>query len=140
MGMRITFELTDRDLGFFRKALRQSRAAVKDAEDAEIIDAAGCWVAPGLVDMHTHLREPGQEYKEDIRTGTAAAVSMPTIATTISSSMRVKPFCLHIPDSPAGTSRRSILAVVRLCFARSEQSPTRGARHRLRIEPNRAGT
>lgn len=39
MGMRITFELTDRDLGFFRKALRQSRAAVKDAEDAEIIDA-----------------------------------------------------------------------------------------------------
>ena len=39
MGMRITFELTDRDLGFFRKALRQSRNAVKDAEDAEIIDA-----------------------------------------------------------------------------------------------------
>ena len=39
MSMRITFELTDRDLGFFRKALRHSRAAVKDAEDAEIIDA-----------------------------------------------------------------------------------------------------
>lgn len=39
MGLRITFELTDRDLGFFRKALRQSRAAVRDAEDAEIIDA-----------------------------------------------------------------------------------------------------
>ena len=39
MGLRITFELTDRDLGFFRKALRQSRTAVKDAEDAEIIDA-----------------------------------------------------------------------------------------------------
>jgi uncharacterized membrane protein YkvA (DUF1232 family) len=39
MTLRITFELTDRDLGFFRKALRQSRAAVKDAEDAEIIEA-----------------------------------------------------------------------------------------------------
>jgi uncharacterized membrane protein YkvA (DUF1232 family) len=39
MGMRISFELTDRDLRFFRKALRQSRAAVKDAEDAEIIEA-----------------------------------------------------------------------------------------------------
>ena len=39
MGLRITFELTDRDLRFFRKALRQSRAAVKDAEDTEIIDA-----------------------------------------------------------------------------------------------------
>jgi len=39
MGLRISFELTDRDLRFFRKALRQSRAAVKDAEDTEIIDA-----------------------------------------------------------------------------------------------------
>ena len=41
MSMRISFELTDRDLGFFRKALEQSRAAVKDAEEAEIIDAIG---------------------------------------------------------------------------------------------------
>jgi len=39
MSLNITFELTDRDLRFFRKALRQSRAAVKDAEDSEIIDA-----------------------------------------------------------------------------------------------------
>lgn len=39
MGLRISFELTDRDLKFFRKALRQSREAVKDAEDTEIIEA-----------------------------------------------------------------------------------------------------
>ncbi len=39
MGMRISFELTDRDLAFFRKALHQSRTAVKDAEETEIIDA-----------------------------------------------------------------------------------------------------
>jgi uncharacterized membrane protein YkvA (DUF1232 family) len=39
MSMRISFELTDRDLGFFREALRQSREAVKDAEESEIIDA-----------------------------------------------------------------------------------------------------
>ncbi len=39
MGLRISFELTDRDLRFFRKALKLSRAAVKDAEDIEIIDA-----------------------------------------------------------------------------------------------------
>jgi uncharacterized membrane protein YkvA (DUF1232 family) len=39
MSLRISFELTDRDLRFFRKALRQSRTAVKDAEDAEIIEA-----------------------------------------------------------------------------------------------------
>lgn len=40
----------------------------------KIIDAADCIVTPGLVDMHTHLREPGFEYKETIKTGTLAAV------------------------------------------------------------------
>ncbi len=39
-----------------------------------IIDASNCIVIPGLVDMHTHLREPGFEYKETIKTGTMAAV------------------------------------------------------------------
>jgi uncharacterized membrane protein YkvA (DUF1232 family) len=39
MSLTISFELTDRDLRFFRKALRQSREAVRDAEDAEIIEA-----------------------------------------------------------------------------------------------------
>ena len=39
MGMRISFELTDRDLAFFRKSLRQSREAVRDAEETEIIEA-----------------------------------------------------------------------------------------------------
>jgi len=39
MSLRISFELTDRDLAFFRKALRQSRAAVKDAEETEILEA-----------------------------------------------------------------------------------------------------
>lgn len=39
MGMTISFELTDRDLTFFREALKVSRAAVRDAEESEIIDA-----------------------------------------------------------------------------------------------------
>lgn len=39
MSMRISFELTDRDLGYFRKALKQSREAVRDAEESEIIEA-----------------------------------------------------------------------------------------------------
>ena len=37
------------------------------------IDASGLMVAPGLVDMHVHLRDPGLTYKEDILTGCAAA-------------------------------------------------------------------
>ena len=41
----------------------------------ETIDAAGMVVAPGLVDVHVHLREPGQTYKESIKTGTAAAAA-----------------------------------------------------------------
>ncbi len=43
--------------------------------DAQIIDCAGLVVAPGLIDMHVHLRVPGQEYKEDIASGTAAAAN-----------------------------------------------------------------
>jgi dihydroorotase len=39
------------------------------------IDAAGKWVLPGLIDMHVHLRDPGYEWKEDIRSGTRAAAA-----------------------------------------------------------------
>jgi len=40
-----------------------------------IIDARGLLVVPGLIDLHTHLRDPGYEYKESIETGAAAAVA-----------------------------------------------------------------
>jgi uncharacterized membrane protein YkvA (DUF1232 family) len=39
MGMKLSFELTDRDLRYFKKALRESRAAVRDSDEADIIDA-----------------------------------------------------------------------------------------------------
>lgn len=43
--------------------------------DLPEIDAQGLWVVPGLIDMHVHLREPGEEYKEDILSGTRAAAA-----------------------------------------------------------------
>ena len=47
-----------------------------DLEDARrIIDCSGTWIGPAFVDIHTHLREPGQEWKEDIRSGSAAAAA-----------------------------------------------------------------
>jgi dihydroorotase len=60
--------------------LRRGRVAAVEmpgglsaAKAKETIDAAGMVVAPGLVDVHVHLREPGQTYKESIKTGTATA-------------------------------------------------------------------
>nr|MBA3513684.1 amidohydrolase family protein [Pyrinomonadaceae bacterium] len=44
-------------------------------KDAEVFDASGLMVAPGFIDLHVNLREPGQEYKETIATGAAAAVA-----------------------------------------------------------------
>jgi dihydroorotase len=44
-------------------------------EGTRVVDAASHWVCPGLVDMHVHLREPGQEHKETIESGTKAAAA-----------------------------------------------------------------
>jgi dihydroorotase len=43
------------------------------SERCDVIDGRGAWVLPAFVDLHAHLREPGEEYKEDIRTGLEAA-------------------------------------------------------------------
>ena len=48
---------------------------IAPAAHTEVLDAAGRVVAPGLIDMHVHLREPGQEVKETVASGSAAAVA-----------------------------------------------------------------
>lgn len=50
-------------------------APVIDCQEAQVIDATGLIVAPGLVDIHVHFREPGQTHKEDIHTGALAAAA-----------------------------------------------------------------
>jgi dihydroorotase len=47
---------------------------IEGDEHCQIIDAKGLWCFPGIVDMHVHLREPGEEWKEDIESGTRAAL------------------------------------------------------------------
>ena len=55
--------------------IREVGKGLKGGKDTETIDAAGLLVTPGLIDMHVHLREPGQEWKEDIATGTRSAAA-----------------------------------------------------------------
>lgn len=92
-------------------------AAAKQ-EHAEVIDAKGCVVAPGLVDIHVHLREPGQGYKETIATGTTAAAAGGF--TTVCA----MPNTVPVNDSPETT--------------RWMQSPERGAQ--IRVFPIAAAT
>ena len=91
---------------------------LKQAEGAEVLDATGLTVAPGLIDMHVHLREPGQGYKETIASGTAAA------AAGGFTSVAAMPNSTPVNDSPEIT--------------RWMQAPERGAA--IRVFPVAAAT
>ena len=70
---------------------------LKSANGAEVLDATGLTVAPGLIDMHVHLREPGQGYKETIASGTAAAAAGGFTA------VAAMPNTIPVNDSPETT-------------------------------------
>ena len=55
------------------KNIKKIASDIEVDTDVEIVDLKGDFVAPGLVDVHVHLREPGGEHKETIATGTQAA-------------------------------------------------------------------
>ena len=74
-------------------------------EEAEVYDASGLLVMPGLIDMHVHLREPGFEYKETVATGTAAAARGGV--TTVCAMANTKP----VIDSPEMV--RKLMEIVR---------------------------
>ncbi|MBO7077180.1 MAG: amidohydrolase family protein, partial [Bacteroidales bacterium] len=46
---------------------------IVEASGAQVVDCSGKWISAGFVDVHVHFREPGQSYKETIRTGSLAA-------------------------------------------------------------------
>ena len=64
---------TKADILIENSTIKKIAPALAASGDIDIIDAQDCIVAPGLMDMHVHLREPGYEAQEDIETGTLAA-------------------------------------------------------------------
>ena len=66
-------------------------------QDVTVIDARGCWIVPGLIDPHVHLRDPGFPEKETIQTGLRAAAAGGF--TTVAAMANTSP----VNDNPATT-------------------------------------
>ncbi|HXX81913.1 MAG TPA: dihydroorotase [Thermodesulfovibrionales bacterium] len=63
-----------KEISLAQKGRRNAEGKLSWLQGFRTIDASGLHVLPGLIDIHTHMREPGFEYKETIKTGTMAAV------------------------------------------------------------------
>ena len=69
---------------FEKKDLYIEDGIVKQVEDeicdipegTRLVDASGCWVMPGFIDLHVHFRDPGLTYKETVETGCKAAAAV----------------------------------------------------------------
>ena len=73
------------DVGIEDGTIREVASGI-DARGAAEFDASGLVVAPGFIDMHVHLREPGFEHAETIETGARAAAASPSLAAAAASS------------------------------------------------------
>ena len=102
------------------------------APDAERIDLTGLVVCPGFVDMHVHLREPGQEWKETVETGVRAAAAggftavacMPNTE-PVNDSRSVTELILQLARE-AGSARVYPIG----CVTKGQRGEARGARRR----------
>jgi len=61
--------------GIITRVGRDASASIPVSERVRVVDAAGAWLVPGLIDLHVHLREPGEEYKEGLESGLLAAAA-----------------------------------------------------------------
>ncbi|MBX9689302.1 MAG: dihydroorotase [Candidatus Obscuribacterales bacterium] len=66
---------TKEDLRLADGEIIERGSGLKAAQDEEVIDAHACWVSPGLVDIHTHMRDLAQKDKEDLHSGSKAAAA-----------------------------------------------------------------
>ncbi len=90
---------TDQEMDLFISDGKIQKVAEKiETQADQIIDAEGCYVMPGLIDMHVHLRDPGLTYKETIESGARAAakggfttiVAMPNTKPVMDDGLRIK--------------------------------------------------
>ncbi len=103
-------------------SIEASARGGKQASDTRVIDASGLLVVPGLIDPHVHLREPGQEHKETLATGSAAAVAggfttvccMPNTSPSLDDPEHIR----YIFDSAARTATCRVFPVGALTRAR----------------------
>lgn len=63
------------EAGRIKSVGRDAGAGFSSNESIRVVNVNGAWVCPGFIDLHVHLREPGQEYKEDIASGLSAAAA-----------------------------------------------------------------